>query len=142
MNDLIYPMLYMKMDVYRQVDSQDASTGAIKKEWNFYETIPCSAKGSITNSSTSRGGDKEVYSTKYAYNQFIDVRTLRKLNSREKVTNISNQSGEVIWEELNYPTSTPTVFEVTGTTPITDPFGSVLGYNSTLKRSENQQIGI
>jgi hypothetical protein len=48
----------------------------------------------------------------------------------------------VIWTELDAPTETPTVFEVVGTTPITDPFGSVLGYNSTLKRSENQQIGI
>jgi len=28
-----------------------------------------------------------------------------------------------------------------GTTPITDPFGKVIGYNSSVKRSENQQIG-
>jgi hypothetical protein len=142
MNNIVAGMLYMTMDVYKQMDSQDESTGAIKKEWNFYETIYCYAKGNISNSATSRGGDKEVFSNKYAYNQYIDVRTLRKLTLREKVTNITNKDGHVIWEELNYPVNTPTVFEVTGTTPITDPFGKVLGYNSTLKRSENQIIGI
>jgi len=30
---------------------------------------------------------------------------------------------------------------VVGVTPITDPFGRLIGYNSTLKRSENQQLG-
>jgi hypothetical protein len=28
-----------------------------------------------------------------------------------------------------------------GTTPVTDPFGRVIAYNSSMKRSENQQIG-
>ena len=47
-----------------------------------------------------------------------------------------------IWTELNYPNETPTVFEVVGVTPITDPFGTIVAYNSTAKRSENQEIGI
>jgi len=72
----------------------------------------------------------------------IKIRTLDKLSIREKVTNIATEHGEVIWKELNYPTETPTVFEVVGTTPMTDPFGDVLAWNSVLKRSENQQIGI
>jgi len=37
--------------------------------------------------------------------------------------------------------NTPTVFEVISSTPITDPFGNVLAYNSVAKRSENQEIG-
>ena len=63
------------------------------------------------------------------------------MTSREKVTNIRSQEDVVIWTEINFPTETPTVFEVIGTTPITDPFGRVIGYNSSMKRSENQQIG-
>ena len=74
--------------------------------------------------------------------QIIQVRTSEKLTMREKVTNIRDAYGNVIWTEINFPTETPTVFEVVGTTPITDPFGSVLGYNSSMKRSENQQIGL
>ena len=44
--------------------------------------------------------------------------------------------------ELNYPTNTPTVFEVIGSTPVTDGFGTVIAYNSVVKRSENQTIGL
>lgn len=132
----------MNLDVYKQVDNQDKNTGAIKKEWMFMETVPCYAKGIISNSGTSRSGDKSVIGSQYSYSQMLEVRTIRRLTLREKITNIRNSAGDPIWTELDAPTETPTVFEVSGTTPITDPFGTVLGYNSTLKRSENQQIGI
>ena len=142
MNDLVTGMLVMTLDIYKQFDAQDKNSGAIKKEWHFIESIPCYAKGIISNSGTSRTGDRTVVGSKYEYMQTLEVRTVRKLTLREKVTNIRNGAGHVIWTELDTPTETPTVFEVVGTTPITDPFGAVLGYNSTLKRSENQIIGI
>jgi len=134
-------MLPMKLDVYRQSDAQDENTGAIKKEWHFYKTLDCHAKGVISNSATTRSGDNQIFSNKYTNEQMIQVRTIDKLTLREKVSNIRNSENIVIWTELDYPTDTPTVFELVGTTPITDPFGKVIGYNSTLKRSENQVIG-
>jgi hypothetical protein len=142
MYDLINAVFSMRMDVYRQEEIQDPDTGALKKTWSFYKSVPCHAKGIISNSATSRTGDYQVLKEKYVNAQIIVVRTEQKLSLREKITNVQSADGEVIWAEINYPTETPTVFEVIGTTPITDPFGSVLGYNSTLKRSENQNIGI
>jgi len=79
---------------------------------------------------------------KYINDQTIQIRTIEKLNVRQKITNIRDSSGNVIWSEIDYPQETLTVFEVVGVTPITDPFGGTLGFNSTLKRSENQTIGI
>ena len=142
MNDLIDSVLSMKLDVYRQSEIQDAYTGAIKREWNYHRTVDCHAKGVISNSETTRSSDKQVFSNKYMNDQIIQVRTSEKLIMREKVTNIRDAHDNVIWAEINFPTETPTVFEVVGTTPITDPFGTVLGYNSSMKRSENQQIGL
>lgn len=142
MYDVINAVLSMNLDVYKQFDIQDENTGAIKKEWSYYKTLPCHAKGVISNSATTRSSDKQVFSNKYINDQIIQVRTIDRLTVREKVTNIRGEDGTVIWTEINFPTETPTVFEVVGTTPITDPFGKVLGYNTTLKRSENQQIGI
>jgi hypothetical protein len=132
----------MKLDVYRQSEIQDPDTGAIKREWNYHRTIDCHAKGVISNSATTRSSDKQVFSNKYMNDQVIQVRTSEKLTMREKVTNVRDAKDNVIWSEINFPTETPTVFEVIGTTPITDPFGNVLGYNSSMKRSENQQIGL
>jgi hypothetical protein len=142
MNDIMEAVLSMKMDIYKQFDIQNPDTGAIVKEWNYYKTLNCHAKGVITNSATTRSGDKQIFNNKYTNEQIIQVRTSERLTAREKITNIRNSNEEPIWTELNYPSDTPTVFEIIGTTPITDPFGEILAYNSTLKRSENQQIGI
>ena len=141
MYDLIDSVLSMQLDVYRQTEIQDQDTGAIKREWNYHRTIDCHAKGVISNSATTRSSDKQVFSNKYMNDQIIQVRTSEKLTMREKVTNVRDAAGNVIWAESNFPTETPTVFEVIGTTPVTDPFGNVIAFNSSMKRSENQQIG-
>ena len=142
MFDVMEAVLSMKMDIYKQFDIQNEYTGAMVREWNYYKTLDCHAKGVITNSATTRSGDKQIINNKYTNEQVIQVRTSEKLTAREKITNIRDSNNNNIWVELNYPSDTPTVFEVIGTTPITDPFGQVIAYNSTLKRSENQQIGI
>jgi hypothetical protein len=141
MFDLMDAVLSMKMDVYRQIDFQDPNTGAIKKEWMFYKTIDCHAKGVISNSATSRSSDRQEFGNRYKNEQMIQVRTSERVTSREKVKGIRDSDGNQIWLELDYPTDTPTVFEVVGTTPMTDPLGRVIGYNSSMMRSENQQIG-
>ena len=132
----------MKMDVYQQSEIQDSDTGAIKKEWNYAKTVNCHAKAIISNSATSRSGNYQVFKDKYVNEQIVIIRTTDMISFREKVTNIRSVDGKVIWEEIDYPSNTPTVFEVIGTTPITDPYGGVLAYNTTVKRSENQIIGI
>lgn len=142
MYQLVEAVFSMKMDIYKQLDVQDDSTGAIKREWTYYKTVPCHAKGVISNSSTSRNGDRQVFDNRYKNDQMIEVRTADRLTAREKVTNIRNSDNLVVWTEIDFPSDTPTVFEVVGTTPLTDPFGKVLAYNSTMKRSENQIIGL
>jgi hypothetical protein len=141
MNIILDSVLTMNLDGYRQSEIQDTDTGAIVREWNYYKTISCHAKGVISNSATTRSSDKQVFSNKYQNDQIIQVRTSDRLTAREKVTNIRDAENNVIWSEINYPNETPTVFEVIGTTPVTDPFGRVIAYNSSMKRSENQQIG-
>lgn len=126
----------MLLDVYKQFDTQDDSTGALKKEWQFNRTLSCHAKGVI-----SRSGDKQEFSNKYTNNQILEVRTSTKITPREKITNIRALDGTIIWEEVNFPNNTPTVFEVMGITPMTEPLGGVVGYNITVKRSEIQVIG-
>lgn len=142
MLDLIDSILSMKLDVYRQSDDQDPDTGALKKSWMYYKTMDCHVKGTISNSATTRSSDRQTIGAKYLNEQTIQIRTTQRLVTREKITNIRDSANKVIWTELNYPTETPTVFEVVGTTPITDPFGNIVGYNTMAARSENQQIGI
>jgi hypothetical protein len=141
MNNLVDSIFNMKLDVYMQEDYQDPNTGAIKKSWIYQKTVPCFAKGMISNSSTARSGDNRSISTKYENIQTIEIRTQTPITYRQKITNIKDSSNNVIWFELNYPNDTPTVFEIVSLTPITDPFGTLMAYNSVAKRSENQIIG-
>jgi len=53
MNSIIDSVLSMNLDVYRQSEIQDADTGAIVKEFNYYKTIPCHAKGIISKDRSS-----------------------------------------------------------------------------------------
>ena len=142
MIDLVDSVLSMKMDVYRQFDTQDPDTGALVKEWVYFKTVDCSAKGVISNSSSTRTNSIQSFGTKYNLEEILQVRTADRLTFREKVTNIRDSKDKPIWVELNYPTETPTVFEVIGSTPVTDGFGTVIAYNSVIKRSENQRIGL
>lgn len=142
MDGLIESLMTMNLDIYIQEDTQDPSTGAIKKQWHYSKTMPCSAKGTVSNSATNRIGDSQSFNNKYSNEQVLQVRTSAQITYREKITNVRDAYGNVIWKELNYPTSTPTVFEVISSTPITDPFGNVLAYNSVVRRSENQEIGL
>lgn len=141
MSILVDSILNMKMDVYIQQDIQDPNTGAIKKSWHYSRTVPCYAKGIISNSAT-RVSDKQTMGNTYVNQQTIEIRTQQRITLREKITNIRDSSDKTIWSELDYPTETPTVFELVGTTPITDPFGGVLGYSLVARRSENQVIGL
>lgn len=130
----------MKMDVYRQEEEQDPDTGAMIKRFMFYKTLDCYARG-VIQENVNRNLDKQTFGNTYTNNQFIEIRTSEKLSQREKIKDIRDSSGNIIWYELNYPNNTGTVFEVVGSTPISDPFGSIIAYNASLKRSENQQIG-
>lgn len=142
MNSLVDSLLSMKLDVYRQIDRQDPDTGAIKKEWSFFKTVNCHAKGVISNSATTRSSDRQVFNNKYKNEQVVQIRTMDRLTTREKITNIRDSDNNIIWKELDFPTDSPTVFEVIGSTPITDPFGKTMGFNTSVMRSENQQIGL
>ncbi|NBP58667.1 hypothetical protein EBU71_19430 [bacterium] len=141
MFDIIDGLMTMSVDLYKQQEEQDPDTGVIKKQFVYYKTMPCYARG-VVSQTTSRNLDKQTFNNTYSNEQYIEMRTLEKLTLREKVKNICDSNGNTIWYELNYPSNTPTVFEVIGSTPITDPFGSVVGYNNSLRRSENQQIDI
>lgn len=140
MSMILNAVLSMTADIYRQQTVQDEETGHLQKNWIYYKTIDCHAKGIISNS-TTRKTDAQSFGNTYENMQMLEIRTNDKLTIKEKITNIRDKNGNYIWTELNVPYDTPTVFEVIGTTPITDPFGTTLAFNSTVKRSENQTIG-
>ena len=142
MLDLLDSMLSMTMDVYTQLNTQDTDTGNIKREWNYVKTVSCNTRSSISSYVSTTGNVSQKFNTKYSNSNAIESRTIEKIGLREKVTNICDSSNNPIYVEENYPSNTPTVFEVVSSSPMIDAFGNVIAYNSILKRSENQSIGL
>ena len=139
---LVESVLHLKLDIYKQFTSQDPDTGSLLKQWHFYKSIPCSAKGHVSNSGSGRmSNSQQEFGQRYQNTNEIQIRTENILSYRDKITNIRDSNNTPIWFENNSPNNTPTVFEVIGSTPIMDPFGTIIAYNSIAKRSENQSIG-
>ena len=59
------------------------------------------------------------------------------LTKRDRITNITNRDGIVIWREEESHNS-PTIFDVLGVSPITDPWGKLIEWTALLQRSETQ----
>jgi hypothetical protein len=60
-----------------------------------------------------------------------------ELSKRDRVYNIKNRDGIVLWKEEEY-NGRPTVFEVLGVSPVTDPFGKLVEQHALLQRAEVQ----
>lgn len=61
-----------------------------------------------------------------------------RLSERDRVTNVRDKKGNVIWKERQIPGLPPTVYEVTGITEIVDPFGRHIESMALLQRAERQ----
>lgn len=137
---LIESTFYMKMDIYDVIISQDENTGALVKQWGYKTTEQCLARGYVSETGRT-GGSSEKTGERYENLERIIIETSFKPSKTQRVTNIRNAKDEVIWFELiNNNYDTPTIFDVMGVTPVVDPFGYILSYNISAKRSEVQNL--
>lgn len=142
MLSLVESVLPLRLDIYKQFTTQDPDTGGLLKQWHFHQSVACSAKGHVSNSGSGRmSNSQQDFGQRYQNTNEIQIRTEKILSYRDKITNIRDINDNPIWFENNSPNNTPTVFEIIGSTPIIDPFGTIIAYNSIAKRSENQIIG-
>lgn len=59
------------------------------------------------------------------------------ITRRDRITDIRDRDGNLVWIEEE-STSRPTIFEVTGVSPVTDPFGGHIKNTSLLARADDQ----
>lgn len=134
---------------------QDPDSGAIEREWveapesgliidtetPEYNTLSfkCSARG-FADGGLRVVGTAERFSSR-GYIETVDYVTLKfppniDLSNRDRITKIRDaRSQEILWKEED---GRPTVFEVSGVTPIFDPFGKKIENSALLSRAEVQ----
>jgi hypothetical protein len=104
------------------------------------DTIDCIARG-IVDGGIRVAGTTERFGDMYENVDFVSmtVGPNVQITKRDKVTNIRNARGIVLWrnEEMGDP-APPTVFSVLGVTPIPDPWGDLVEQRVMLERAERQ----
>lgn len=134
------------------VMQQDQHTGAIKRQWIAYddpntdideatagESFPCIARGIIAAGIRSQG-TTEDFSNLYKATDVVQLRFPPDvvLSRRDRVTNIRDRYGNIIWKEEESDDSPATVFNVQGVVPIVDAFNNHTGNFTLLERAERQ----
>jgi hypothetical protein len=135
----------LKADVYQPTISQDAS-GAVVKIWSFEKTIDCTARGIL---STGLGKNSIEVSIDYLnniLNALVKLRSQVSIPTSRRVVLVRNKDG-VIFLENQDPSSdggfqSSTIFEPRGSTPLTSFDGSVVEYETVLRRQEVQRIDV
>lgn len=135
-------------DFGEYVDTQDPLTGQIIKVWQpfpdipttpdvdesiYYANVPCVARG-IVDGGIRVAGTTERFGDMYENIDFVKmwVPAGIKISKRDRVTNIRDPKGNIIWRDEEYadvlnpdPTETiarASVFNVNGVTPLFDAF--------------------
>ena len=133
------------------VERQNPDTGEIERYWQEVDddpdtagmqarTIPCIVRG-VLDGGIRVAGTTERYSPAGVYEN-IDFAKMQfpanvQLSKRDRITNIRNSRGELIWKEEEWK-GAPTVFDILGVTPIPDPWGTLIENHALLQRSEVQ----
>lgn len=120
------------------------TTGEDEREDLQVFRFECQARPIITGGLNSQG-TTERWTTKGTYENvdFIEVQFPANIvvTKRDRITNITDSRGNVIWREEEHGSFKPTIFDVQGVAPSLDPFGSVIEYFALCKRAESQNSG-
>lgn len=135
------------------VKKRDPDSGEIIRIWQPYDQTDdvdtpdtnesldsfwCEARG-IIDGGIRVAGTTERWDELYQNVDFVKITfpAGTRLTRRDRVTNIRDKQGNVIWKEEENEDK-PTVFNVSGITPIIDPFGKHIESFALLERAEAQ----
>ena len=131
----------MKADVYIQQNTQDKDTGAIKREWVYNKTVLCKAEPIKMRGASVATDNKGFAKTANSdYNEKMQLRLycFELMSKRWRIQNIRTNDGQQIYVEIDKYDQPDTIFEVTGSHAVVDPFGKIAYYEAALLRSEVQ----
>lgn len=103
------------------------------------ESFPCMARG-IVGIGIGGAGTGEKFSELYEATDYVRIwfSPKAKINRRDRITNVRDSRGNILWKEEERTDDAPTIFSVVGVTPIPDPFGRHVESTALLERVEDQ----
>ena len=135
----------MKADIYKQQNSQDSNTGAILRAWEYDHTVECKIEPIKVGGSSTRT-DNKVFTTgaegTYSEKFQVRIKCNELLSKRSRITAVRSSDNKQVFVEVDRYGTPDTIFEVTSSHAVLDPFGRVSYYEAVLLRVQVQDNDI
>jgi hypothetical protein len=131
----------MKADVFIQQNVQNPSTGAIQREWIYNRTVQCKIDPVKMRGASMRSDNKSFGNTadlNYDEKMQLKMYAFELMSKRWRIQNIRTSDNQPIFIEIDKYDQPDTIFEVTASHAVMDPFGKIGYYEAVLLRSEVQ----
>jgi hypothetical protein len=136
---IIASIMNMYADIYIQQNSQDPETGAIVREWVYDKTVQCKIEP-IKSRGTNTKGDNKIFTAGdnakggYDENLQLKFKGLQLLSKRWRIANIKSSDGRQVFIEIDKYGQPDSIFEVSASHAVLDPFGRLSYYEASLHR--------
>lgn len=128
----------MKADVMSLAVTQDPRTNSLTKVWTVSaSSVPVLVEPIKTVSASARVSGKE-FKNHYLETDFFNLTTNYQLSKRNRITNVRDADGKLIYKEVELAGDPATVFEVVGENAIVNPFGQNTSFVYLMGRVEVQ----
>jgi hypothetical protein len=130
-------VMNMTADIYIQKNKQSEKSGVLVREWIYENTIPCKIEPIKTTTAATSGDNKRFDIGKNnAYDEKLQLKMkcLVPFSKRWRISGIKSSDGHQVYVELDKYDTPDTIFDVTASHAVLDPFGKVSYYEVTLQR--------
>ena len=137
MDSIVGSIMNMSAQVYTQQNTQSQSSGVITREWVYNETIRCKIEPIKTGGASNRADNKRFDIGKHnEYDEKLQLKMkcLVPFSKRWRISSIRSSDGKQVYVELDKYDTPDTIFDVTASHAVLDPFGKVNYYEVTLQR--------
>ena len=137
LNSFISSIMNMTADIYVQQNQQSPTSGTITREWVFNQKIQCKIEPL-----KSSGGGNRYDNKKFSIGKFdeydeklqLKMKTLIPFSKRWRISGIRSNDGKQVYTEIDKYDNPDTIFDVTASHAVLDPFGKVSYYEVILQR--------
>lgn len=140
-NSIIGSIMNVTAEIHKQMNKQSPTSGTIQREWGYYKTVRCKiqplkagAGGSQYDSEKFDMGVHHEYDEK----KILKMKSPIHISKRWRVTNIRTSDNKKVYIEIDKIDTPDTIFEVTSSHAVLDPFGRISYYEVTLQRAHVQ----
>lgn len=130
-------IMNMTADVFVQKNIQSEISGSLKREWVYDQTIKCKIEPLKSSGGANRYDNKRFDIGKHnEYDEKLQLKMkcMVPFSKRWRVSTIKSSDGKQVYVEIDKYDTPDTIFDVTASHAVLDPFGKVAYYEVTLQR--------